>query len=480
MKKRVLRWTLYLAVLLLVLAVAFLLYLPQAYELIIVLQGSETECLEYGSDYHDPGVQLILAGKHSADRTVILDRAEITVDSNVQNDVLGIYQVHYRAHYWLWNADVSREVRVIDSQCPVIELVEADSQPLLPGQTYEEPGYKAYDDYDGDITHRVVRKELAGCISYAVTDSSGNPAYVLREIPDFDPVPPVITLTGEAHIVVPVGKQYQEPGYQALDEMDGDLTGEVTVSGQVDWLTPGSYVITYQVCDKSGNEAVLERTVEISALDWPDTQWPPEKTIYLTFDDGPGPYTEKLLDILDQYSIKATFFVVDSDYRHLMKEIVERGHSIGIHSVTHDYASVYAGPEAYFADLWEMQQIIYRETGVLTTLLRFPGGGSNLVSRNTCEGLMTVLTWAVRNAGFQYFDWNVDSLDAGGAVTAKAVFNNVIQGIQEAGTCIVLQHDIHGYSVDAVEQIILWGLENGYQFAPLLESSPGFQHDVLN
>ena len=222
------------------------------------------------------------------------------------------------------------------------------------------------------------------------------------------------------------------------------------------------------------------RNVQVQGSTWPDTQWPEEKTIYLTFDDGPGPYTMMLLDILDQYGIKATFFVVDSDYRDVMKEIVNRGHSIGIHSVTHDYGAVYASPEAYFADLYQMQQIIYDTTGVMTTLVRFPGGGSNLVSKNTCPGLMSILTWAVRDAGFQYFDWNVDSLDAGGATRTVQVQDNVIQGLLEVGTGMVLQHDIHQFSVKAVEAIILWGLENGYAFCAIEQSTPGFHHDVVN
>ena len=93
---------------------------------------------------------------------------------------------------------------------------------------------------------------------------------------------------------------------------------------------------------------------------------------------------------------------------------------------------------------------------------------------------MTKLTWAVRDAGFQYFDWNVDSEDAGGATTKAKVRDNVIRGIQEVGTAMVLQHDIHPYSVAAVEEILLWGLKHGYQFAPICESSPGFHHDVMN
>ena len=93
---------------------------------------------------------------------------------------------------------------------------------------------------------------------------------------------------------------------------------------------------------------------------------------------------------------------------------------------------------------------------------------------------MTRLTEKLPQLGFRYFDWNVDSKDAGGAKTTEQVVANVIAGIGDKKVSVVLQHDLYGYSVDAVEQIILWGLENGYTFAPLTEGSPACQHDVNN
>ena len=93
---------------------------------------------------------------------------------------------------------------------------------------------------------------------------------------------------------------------------------------------------------------------------------------------------------------------------------------------------------------------------------------------------MTYLTQAVEDCGFAYFDWNVDSDDAGGARTADAVYENVVRGIQENTYSVVLQHDIHSCSVDAVERIIRWGLDNGYQFLPLQTDSPVVHHGVQN
>lgn len=162
-----------------------------------------------------------------------------------------------------------------------------------------------------------------------------------------------------------------------------------------------------------------------------------------------------------------------------MQRIVEEGHAIAIHSVTHNYKKIYESPDAYFADLRQMQQNILDATGVTTTLVRFPGGSSNTVSCFN-EGIMTELTQAVQDHGYVYFDWNVDSNDAGGAKDRQTVYANVIRGVLRQNISIVLQHDTQSFSVEAVEDIIQWGLANGYTFLPLEETSPGCHHQVNN
>ena len=82
------------------------------------------------------------------------------------------------------------------------------------------------------------------------------------------------------------------------------------------------------------------------------------KTVYLTFDDGPSQYTPEILDILDKYGVKATFFVVNGKYNHIMKDIVDRGHQIGLHCYKHVYSEVYASDEAYFKDLKKIKKYL--------------------------------------------------------------------------------------------------------------------------
>lgn len=140
--------------------------------------------------------------------------------------------------------------------------------------------------------------------------------------------------------------------------MDGDLTDKVSVDGSVNTYSAGTYSLTYKVQDNYGNEAAVTRTVTVEPVRQADTVKPSGKIVYLTFDDGPGEYTSKLLDILSKYNVKATFFTVGSGHPDLLKAEADAGHSIGIHSATHDYSKIYASEDAFFADLRKQQDTI--------------------------------------------------------------------------------------------------------------------------
>ena len=448
------------------------------FSLEIQLAGDAELLLEYGQAWQEPGAVPVLEGRWLRQEKLPQERCRLQIDTDLQADKLGKYTLTYTAKYFGWRASAQRIVRVVDSQNPVITLVES-GETVLPGHAYREEGFKAVDNCDGDITDRVRRREELGVVTYMVSDSSGNLTVAERKIPYYDPLPPEIRLEGGELLRIPSGIPYEDPGYTAQDNADGDITGLVAVEGEVIWYRPGTYEVSYLVSDTFGNVTQVIRTVEVEAQSRPEIQYPNGKVIYLTFDDGPGPCTGALLDVLKKYGVKATFFVTDSGYDSMMDRIVREGHSIGIHTMTHDYQSIYASPEAFFGDLLGMQEIIYRNTGVKTTLMRFPGGGSNLVSSFN-EGIMTTLTEAVQDAGFQYFDWNVDSNDAGGARKSRTVCANVTEGVQKQRVSVVLQHDIHDFSVNAVEDILIWGLNNGYLFLPLTENSPNMHHAVLN
>lgn len=445
----------------------------------LMLNGESAIDLDYGQVYQEPGCAAILRGTRLLNDGVQLD-VPVEADFEVESSRVGKTVITYRAAFLSLEASARRVVRILDTVCPVITLTP-DPEEMEPAAQYTEAGYTAWDNVDGDITDRVKRTEEDETIIYAVVDSSGNPTYVERHVKLLDTQAPEILLSGGDEVFIPLGQDFKDPGVTAWDRREGDLTDRiVTVTeGTLSRYRMGEMCIDYSVSDSSGNAANVRRVVHTVPATPPLVVFPREKTIYLTFDDGPCPDTVRLLDVLKQYNVKATFFAVDTGYPELLRRIVQEGHSLGIHTCSHNYRRIYADADSFFADILGMQDVIQEATGVQTWLLRFPGGSSNTIS-NFSHGIMTELTQMVEDAGFCYFDWNVDSEDAGGAHTAARVLANVKKGIEECPISIVLQHDIHPYSVDAVESILQWGLENGYQFLPLDTSSPGMHHPVMN
>lgn len=432
--------------------------------------------LEYGENFEDPGAEAVLLHEGREGKPL-----EVEIQGAVDTSRVGMYVLRYIATHKGTVGTAYRYVQVVDTQPPELTL-QGDLQITLPpGQTYEEQGYTAQDQYDGDLTQQVLRQTETGKLVYSVSDSSGNRATAERQVIYHDPVPPVLTLLGDPDLIVPQGNAYREPGYQAVDDCDGDITDKVTVSGNVDVHKPGRYVLTYTATDNFGNTATQKRAVFVWGTDLPLVNDPSSdgKAIYLTFDDGPGPYTPALLDVLERYNVQATFFVVNTSHISTIKRAAEEGHTIAIHTATHKFDDIYASEEAYFADLYKMQDIIKEHTGQEAKLLRFPGGSSNTISASN-KGIMTRLAAAVEEKGFVYFDWSVDSKDAGGAKTSEEVFNNVVKGVEKREYPVVLMHDIKDYTVEAVEALIMWGLSNGYKFLPLTSDSPTCHHRINN
>lgn len=369
-------------------------------------------------------------------------------------------------------------VVVLDRTPPVITLFEDPEAYTKPGQPYQEEGFAAWDETDGDITARVTSTEKDGMIYYEVADKAGNKTSAERKIIYGDYTPPTITLE-EDNVTVELGYDYEEPGYTATDDVDGDLTEHVTVSGDIDIYLEGVYVLTYTVADRFGNTAEASRTVTVRRTRKEDEG---EKLIYLTFDDGPGPYTERLLGILDKYHVKATFFVTNQfpAYQYLIAQEYAAGHAIGVHSYTHDYSEIYSSTKAFWKDFNRMQDVIEEQTGQRSVLMRFPGGSSNSISRNYKKGIMKKLTRQAENKGYSYFDWNVLSGDAGETTSSKQITKNLLARIKDHNTSVVLCHDIHEYTVDAMEAFIKKALKQGYTFEALEADSFSAHHQVNN
>ena len=210
----------------------------------------------------------------------------------------------------------------------------------------------------------------------------------------------------------------------------------------------------------------------------------PGAKAYLTFDDGPTENTPKILKILDEYNVKATFFVIyHSGQEKTYKSIVEKGHTLALHSYSHDYEKIYSSREAYFKDLDKLSAYLEKTTGQTPKLMRFPGGSSNTISRKYCKGIMTDLTAEVTNRGYKYFDWNLDSGDASAYRVKKSkIVNNVMSQIGNGGSQVILMHDAAAKTttVEALPEIIEALQSYGYEILPLDESSPETHQQVAN
>ena len=207
------------------------------------------------------------------------------------------------------------------------------------------------------------------------------------------------------------------------------------------------------------------------------------KVIYLTFDDGPSANTVKILDILDKYNVKATFFVIYNEkYSYLYKEIVNRGHSIALHSYSHNYSTIYKSTDAYFNDLTKLSDVIYQKAGVRTRLMRFPGGSSNTVSRSYCKGIMTKLVKMTAEKGYVYFDWNSANNDATGKTLSADQIKKAATSYGGRTPLVMLMHDAAAKTntVKALPGIIEYYKNKGYYFLPLNENSPTAHHSVAN
>ena len=209
-----------------------------------------------------------------------------------------------------------------------------------------------------------------------------------------------------------------------------------------------------------------------------------DKTIYLTFDDGPSYLTKEILNILKEENVPATFFIVGNmikNYPDVVWRTYNDGHTVALHTHTHNYPYIYADEENYFNDLKTVSNNLYNITGRRSRIVRLPGGGSNTISRQYNKGIMTRITNQLEANDYYYFDWNVDSGDASGKPTKEQIYNYTVGSLKHNAN-IVLMHDTSTKrnTVDALRDIIRYGKNNGYTFARITKDTPTTHHKVLN
>jgi peptidoglycan/xylan/chitin deacetylase (PgdA/CDA1 family) len=178
--------------------------------------------------------------------------------------------------------------------------------------------------------------------------------------------------------------------------------------------------------------------------------------VYLTFDDGPSIYTDEILDILDSYDVKASFFVVGKDddtSKAALKRIVDEGHTLGMHSYSHKYKDIYESVDSFSADVTKLQDYLYEVTGVKSRYYRFPGGSSNTISPVD----MSEFAEYLHEQDIEFYDWNIYAGDAESKkISKEKIVANSLDGISQWKTSIILMHDSADKhtTVEALPEII--------------------------
>ena len=418
----------------------------------IDLEGSSTIDLNLGEEYVEKGTHayLIQFGNKK--------EIPIEIENLIDNSKVGQYYVKYTAKHNNIIKNTSRIVNVIDKEGPVItlnkEIIACKNNNII------DIDATVIDNYDGDITDNLKYQIKDDKIILLATDSSNNETVIQKDLTYHDSDKPVITLKGNSVIYLSLNSTYEEEGASAYDNCEGDLTDKIEVTSDVNTSIIGEYTVTYKVKDILDNEVIMTRKVIVTNNEY--TGKVTNGVIYLTFDDGPGAYTENILSILDKNNIKATFFVTNqmgSKYQYLIKKEYEAGHTVGIHTYSHKW-SIYDSVQTYLDDFEKIQNVVIEQTGTSPKYFRFPGGTSNHVATVSMKNLAELMT----ERGYIYFDWHIDSGDTHKNNTVSYIVNLVKKNLKGNGEYIILMHDIKKNTMNTLEDIINYAKSRGYTF----------------
>ncbi len=440
--------------------------------------GSSEMVIPVFSEFEDPGAVATYREKDVSDK--------INVKGNVDTKVLGTYNIEYDFDFKGQYYYGGRKITVVDNEKPEIKLKGNEKVKASSLELFEDPGFTAKDNYDGDIKSKVEVEMVKSDgenyrVIYSVTDSSGNKAEVYRDIIIKDTVKPTLKSDKGTSIKVAKGTKFTMPKVTAHDDLDGNITEKIEMKGdEVDTSKTGIYTLKYSVSDEAGNKKSLTVNVQVYV---PDKSG--KSVIYLTFDDGPSDnVTPRILNILKKNNIKATFFIngYKEDKLPIIKRAINEGHTIGIHGASHDYAKIYKSANACVNNINSLRDKLYKDTGYTATIMRFPGGSSNRVSMKYSKGVVTKSAKILTEQGWRYFDWNVDSGDADGKMSRNYIIRNTKQNLKKNRANTVLMHDYSTKmtTADALQSIIDYANENGFSFAPITDSTPENHHTIAN
>lgn len=415
-------------------------------------------------------------------KTVLFGNKDSVIEKGkIQTDKLGTYPFSYIYK----DKEYPVEVEVVDTTPPVFDIVPLDidagmevsansAVKNIKDKTKTTVSFKEEYDFKtpGTIDVCILVRDEGGNISEKTTKAT---IVTDTEKPELKGIKDTTIYTQSSFDL--------KKGITVKDNRDPNVKLEIDANN-FDSSKPGVYTIVYSAHDRSGNTTRKKRTITvISKENTSANEQSKEKIVYLTFDDGPSVNTSKILEILDQYHVKATFFVIGGNpsYYPLIKEAHQKGHTIALHSYSHDYEYIYSSVNAYFNDLQKIGNIVKQQIGFVPKYIRFPGGSSNTISQNYSSGIMSILSKEVQKRGYQYYDWNWDSNDASG--NNRPVNSIVVSATGgQSNNLNILFHDAGTKytTVEALPRIIEHYQKRGYRFEGIHDNSYVPHHNINN
>lgn len=402
------------------------------------------------------------------------NKDDVKIETNVDTNKIGTYETKYTLNDY----SVTVPIKVVDDVPPVLKLKEytTDEVEEVKPESFIE---KIYDV--SEVQTKILKEKKTEKGIYTVTieaeDSYGNKTVENTTLyRKKDKTAPTFT-TELTEAVFYVGEDFDYlAGVQVKDDLDTNPKIETNAKDVVNGV--GEFTVTYKVSDRTGNTTEATRLIRVE-----DVPEETQRIVYLTFDDGPSNNTERVLDILAQYGVKATFFVTGNGQTRndLIQRAYNEGHTIGLHTYTHDY-SIYQSEETYFNDLQAISDMVYNLIGIRSNVIRFPGGSSNTISANYNAGIMSRLVNQVQERGYYYFDWNVSSSDASGNNVDRDQIIAYSTSGSEYDHIVLLMHDTDAKdtTVEALPSVIEYYQSQGYIFKGLSSRSPECHHGVNN
>lgn len=412
-----------------------------------------------------------------------MDIEELEIQNHVNNEKLGEYKIEYIYR----NRTFTLKIFIDDKMAPQFETIntkilrnEKVNPESLVRNIQDDSKTIVYfkEDY---IFNEIKTYRVIVVVEDEYENKTEKNAYVLVEEKDSE----APTIQGIEKMTILIGDQVDLKKSVTVKD-DHDKNPKLTIDdSKLNIRKIGEYEVYYHVEDDTGNKETYTRIVEVlSQYDNREAKQDGEKVCYLTFDDGPSNNTGEILKILDEYHIKATFFVTGTSPKdfHYIKEAHQKGHTIGLHTYSHDYELIYSSLKNYINDLNKIKEVVYTQTGIESKFMRFPGGSSNLVSKKYNVGIMKRLTKKVIDLGYQYYDWTSINGDGEGIKTVNGLKKKAMEEIGDQEDIMFLMHDSSGQSntVKALPAILDQLIKKGYQFEAIHQYSPTFHHTVQN